>query len=140
MDKNMLLDFQNKAENLDKLREDYQNRKKEFDEVNKFLMEDIETARNILEEAQSEIKADAEDEYQKTKNKKLLGGIGIRLMTDLIYDDEKAFSWAKEHGLCLTLDKRGFEKVAKSTNIPFVEMTDRVVVTFPPKIEIKEGE
>jgi hypothetical protein len=42
----------------------------------------------------------------------------------LDYDGKAALSWAKEHLLCLSLDKKAFETLAKTDSRPeFVEVT-----------------
>lgn len=56
----------------------------------------------------------------EVEGKKSLPGVTIRITKRLIYEADKALAWAKEHGLFLALDRRGFETMAKSTDIDFV--------------------
>jgi len=72
--------------------------------------------------------------YQETGNKKI-GQIGIRIMQILDYSEEEAFNWAKEHGLCLNLDKKNFEKLAKTQDIEFVKISEKATATIPTKIK-----
>ncbi len=81
---------------------------------------------------------DAEEGYTKDGNKQRLGGLGIRIMTNLEYDADEAFKWAEEHSLCLKLDELAFKKVAKTQDIDFVTKSEKITVTFPKEIVIGE--
>ena len=65
----------------------------------------------------------------------------IRIMSQLEYDNGKAFSWAKEHNLALntTLNKKAFEKFVKAepTKFEFVTLVETPSATIPTKIEIE---
>ena len=65
-----------------------------------------------------------------TGDKKGIAGTEVKVFTKLDYKAEDAMAWAKESGLCLTLDAKAFEKVAKATPLPFV--TERA----EPKVTI----
>ncbi|MFA7164643.1 MAG: hypothetical protein WC124_02190 [Desulfoplanes sp.] len=59
--------------------------------------------------------------YAKDGNKKPAHGVGIRIVKRCEYDTEKAFQYAKLHGVCLKLDGKAFEALAmksKDTDIP----------------------
>jgi len=58
--------------------------------------------------------------YHETGNKTPLVGIGIRVMTRLSYEAKEAMAWALEHKLALKLDTSAFEKIAKTSSLPFV--------------------
>lgn len=75
--------------------------------------------------------------YEETGNKKI-GQIGIRIMQVLDYDEVVAFDWAKEHKLCLSLDKKNFEKLAKTQDMDFVEKSEKATATIPTKIVEEE--
>jgi len=47
-------------------------------------------------------------------------GVGIRETTVLKYKKERAYQWALEHRLCLSLNVKPFEKIAKDGDIDFV--------------------
>jgi len=138
--KEKLIQFQEEIDKFDKLREEWEEKKKVLEKENSTLLADITASSVDIDVARAAIKALAEDEYNLTKNKQLIGGLGIRIMTALKYDPEKALVWAKNHDMCLTLNKRDFDKIAKIQEIDFVSKIENVVVTFPPKIEFGDGE
>ena len=116
------------------INEDIQQKKKEFEEkyVDLFTRR-VEISANISK-LKEEITPLAIEEFNKTGNKKLIGGVGIREITKLIYEETKAFFWAKEHSIALipeSLDKRAFEKIAKTEKIGFVTINKNPIVTYP---------
>lgn len=138
MNREILRTFQTGSDKLNELRTKLTEKKVEFEEINKDLIENIRNEIENLDLIKSNIKEHAIEDYEKTGDKKLLGGIGIRVGTLLEYEIEKALAWAKEHSLCLTLDKREFEKIAKTQDIEFVKKGEKITVTFPKKIEIEQ--
>ena len=44
----------------------------------------------------------------------------IKIFGQLKYNETEALNWAMEKKICLMLDKKAFEKVADSLDIPFV--------------------
>lgn len=56
------------------------------------------------------------------KNRLVAPGVEVKLFTVTSYDPQQALEWAKTHGLCLALDKRAFDTLAKadSTRPEFV--------------------
>jgi len=121
---------QNK-DSLNKLRES-------FEEDNKELIEKIKSLSDIRHIIEEDIRSNAIDNFKVTGEKKLLGGIGIRVKMIYDYDKEEAFKWAKEHQLCLSLDTKVFESIAKTQNIDFVKQEEKVTVTFPSKLILEE--
>ena len=85
-----------------------------------------------------EVEVEAITEFNKTQEKKLLGGIGIRATKVFTYDESEALTWAKKSGLCLTLDKKSFEKIASVQKLTMVTETIVPKVTFPKKIQLKD--
>jgi len=83
------------------------------------------------------LKIEAIDGYNQDGNKKRIGGIGIRIGTSILYEEELAFNWSKEHSLCLQLNKKEFEKIAKTQDIDFVKKEEKVTVTFPKEIKLE---
>ena len=116
-------------------REELRTKREKFDEENKELIERINKLNIEQEVDKARFKEQAIELFEKTKEKKLIGGLGIREGTDLIYDQEEAFSWAKEHSLALSLDKRRFEQLAKTESIDFVKKEPKITVTFPKEIK-----
>lgn len=77
-------------------------------------------AKVAREQAEEAMRSAALAEWEQTKDRKAIGGAEVKLYDVLDYPDADALAWAKESGLCLVLDKKAFEKVAKATPLPFV--------------------
>jgi len=60
------------------------------------------------------------------EDKKPHPAVSLGEYTVLDYDEAKAFDWAKETGLALELDVKGFEKIAKVSPPEFVEVKTEV--------------
>ncbi|MEW6170665.1 MAG: hypothetical protein AB1472_03825 [Candidatus Omnitrophota bacterium] len=136
--KELLLDYQTKIDEVERLKQEYNEKKRQFEEENENLILTLNSLQAGLEMKKGEIKVLAEADFKRTGVKKLLGGIGIREGVNLIYDTDRAFVWAKEHSLCLQLDTKAFEKIAKETDIDFVSRETKITVTFPAKLELGE--
>ena len=98
-----------------------------------------------LSNVETELRALGLADYAITREKKLLGGLGIRIMKKLEYEPGKAFNWAEKHGIGLALDKRAFESFAKSqendlkkAKLDFVEFKEEPITTIPKEIKIKD--
>ena len=81
-------------------------------------------------------------DYDITKEKKLTGGLGIKIMKKLEYEPDKAFNWAEKHGIGLELNKRAFESFVKSqekdlkkAKLDFVSIKEKATATIPKCIE-----
>ena len=93
---------------------------------------------------ETELRALALGDYAITREKKLTGGLGIRIMKKLEYEPNKAFNWAEVHGIGLMLDKRAFESFAKSqekdlkkAKLDFVIIKEEPSATIPKEIKIE---
>lgn len=137
-DKKDLVKLQEKMDELSGLKDTLKLKRDAFDEENKALLLEISLLDVDILKMQDVIREQAKAEYLITDNKKLLGGIGIRVISSLIYDKTDALKWAKEHSLCLSLDKRAFDKIAKSQDLDFVTKKEETTVTFPPKIKLED--
>ncbi|MEW6095262.1 MAG: hypothetical protein AB1567_01865 [bacterium] len=137
--KELLLEYQDNINEVEKLKQEYNEKKRQFEEENVELILALNSFQAGLEEKKQEIRVIAEEEFKITGQKKLLGGIGIREGINLVYDEVEAFNWAKEHSLCLQLNQKAFEKIAKETDIDFVSREVKITVTFPAKLELEEG-
>lgn len=109
--------------------------------------EDYETAMDIWKEDHAVLIADFEDakaEAERSYSTVALAAIAlgehlgtkkphplVSLISSVVlsYDEGMAFAWAKEHGMCLTLDKKAFEVLTKATGaatLPFVTITEEL--------------
>jgi hypothetical protein len=132
--------LQSKMIELEKTSENIKTKKTEFDKIiesevllKKNLELEIETVKKVIEE-------EALKEYKETKNKKLDGGIGIKVMNTLTYAKEDAFKWAKEHNLCLLFDDKSFETLASTQDLDFFTKSTNDKVTFPKVIKLENRE
>ena len=123
---------------LEEKRVELSKRQDKFNEENKTLFEYIHKIRDSIDRCKEVLIENAEVEYAKTGNKKLEFGIGIRVVKKLVYEPKEALKWAKDHSLCLCLDKRAFDSFAKSQEIDFVLKEEKVLVTFPKEIKLGE--
>ena len=111
----------------------------EFETLNKALIESIEVKKKTQEELKETLRIEAEEEFKETNQKKLLGGIGIRILSKLIYTESEAVKWAEENmpvAIKKVIDKKQFETFAKSSELDFVDKEEKVSVTFPKEITI----
>lgn len=116
----------------------YATKLKEFSENNSDLIDTISLKVDNITEIESEIKELAIKEYTKTGNKKLECGVGIRVRSRFIYEEEAALHWAQNHNLALKLDKKAFESIAKTQALLFVEQREIPTATIPMKIELRD--
>lgn len=138
LNKTNLKDYQMDLNGLEHLKEEWREKQAKLEYDNEDLLKRIEQLSNELGESKEQFKTLAVEEYAKTDSKQLIGGLGIRVSTDLTYTEDNAFRWAKEHDLCLQLNKREFEKVAKTQEIDFVIKGEKITVTFPKVIKFEE--
>lgn len=139
LNKSELKEFKKQTEKLNELKEEYLKKKAKFAEENSGLLGAIDEQTVSLVGMKENLSIAALDEFKETQNKQLLGGLGIRVGSNLIYEKERALGWAKEHGLCLALDDSAFKKIAKTQDIEFVQKEEKITVTFPKEIKL-EGE
>jgi len=139
MNKEKIQRYKDSKDSLETSKLIFQRKKDEFEKQNANIISEINEKTIRLEELKQQIKEDAEREYNETKEKYLLGCISIRVSKDVIYDEKTALGWAKEHKICLSLNKTAFKKIAKIQEPDFVEIKDKVTVCFPKEIIIENG-
>jgi len=136
--------YQIGQDDLELFRQDLKEKREAADK--KFFAENEELMDRITrlsEEQCSEkekIVTAAKQEYDTHQNKKLLGGLGIQIRKKVLYEEKDAMNWAKEHSMCLSLDKRSFEKIAKTQEMSFVQHEENILVTFPKNISFGDGD
>lgn len=125
------------------LKEQLNEKKKAFELENEELLKEIEVVSRGVCDIKEEIAHQALAEFTATENKKLLGGIGIRVRTILEYDESTAFSWARLHSVALSLNKKSFESLAITglkegiEDLGFVTKKEVPIVTFPKEIKLE---
>lgn len=118
------------------LLEKYNNLYAEFENKNKELLDKIERTKEEIFHTENSLRVFAIERYVKTQKKVFDGGVKIRIMEKVLYKEDEAFEWAKEHRLALSLDKKAFEKIAKTTPLLFVDYRKEPMATIPQKIEV----
>lgn len=134
-------DFKRSLEELKAVNSEYENykaalfeAKEEFNIKYSKLIESIKEKEQEITNKKVLIEAMAKDQFLKTGEKKLLGGIGIREKKMISYDLKKAEAFAKEKNMFMIFDSKSFEKAATSLNLDFVSESTVTQVTFPNEI------
>ena len=115
----------------------FTQKKMEFEKENLELMNLMASIASDIIGVELQIKESALIKYEENGEKKLMGGVGIRIMKRLEYEESKALSWAKDHNLALTLNKQVFDKIAKVDYIDFVKVSEVVTATIPKEINLE---
>jgi len=76
----------------------------------------------------------AVDAYGVDGNKKPAEGVGIRVMTKLVYDEAVALGWAMDKRMALKLDAKAFEKIAKASQLEFVTEEEAPIATIAKEL------
>ena len=114
------------AEAREKLAEIHSRRKEKQEELlsdleYQELIQAEEEQERIVEQCDSCVRDDALREFESTKNKHPFPWANIRVQTNLIYDDSEALEYCKEHlGAAISLNRKVFESVARSIDLPLV--------------------
>lgn len=133
INKENALQYKNIESNLNKEKELLRTKKALFEEENNFLTINIKILTEKLLSCKDNLEIEGYNEYMETKEKKLSFGLGVRISEDLLYNDREALEWAKEHSMCLKLDKTAFKKVAKVQDLDIVTRQEKITITFPMK-------
>lgn len=143
MKKENLVELKIASEYEAKLEEELKIKTDVFKADNKVLIDKIKEIEEKKAECRILIKNDAEAEFKLTGEKKLLGGISIRVTPKVTYSEVTAMDWAKENmpvAIKKVLDKKMFETFAKDekNTLDFVERINNVIVCFPSEIKLED--
>jgi len=133
--KELIEKLKEQREKLAAAKEKYNKATEKFREEQKETLDYIDSTNVVIGGLTTDIKAEAVEEYKKTGTTKFYGGVGIQNRKSLEYDDKKAFKWALEHKLALSLNKSAFNTIAKAGDIDFVEEVITTKATFPPELK-----
>ena len=97
--------------------------------------ENLEEARAQLAMAETVLRDAALQEFARTGNKAPAPGVGIRVLTKLVYDLRTAYDWALEHKVALELDVPIFEKLAKAAPPEFVQVKEEPQATIATDLD-----
>lgn len=128
-----------KQEKLAKLKDNLEIKRVEFEEANTELFEEIKLVSESCDETKAEVSEEAIEEFKSTGEKKLLGGIGIRVLSKISYSEQDAINWSETNmpiAVKKAIDKKQFERFAKDNDLVFVNKEEKISVTFPKEIII----
>ena len=108
-----------------------------WDAEHKNLLQSVAGSKDAVVEAEGLLREFTLEAYAETGDKTPAEGVGIREVTKLEYDTKTAYNWAIEHSMALNLDKRGFEKIAKVSDLDFVKTTTEPQATISQNLEIE---
>ena len=96
------------------------------------LIEAVNASRLLVARESEALRALALAAFEACGNKRPGPGVAIREVTKMDYDPIVALDWAKEHDLCLTLDRKNFEDLAKRrpADFAFVEYRNEPQATI----------
>ena len=101
---------------------------------NQPLLDTESSAKASCQEAEAFLRDLALDAYAETGDKAVAPGIGIRVLTLLDYDMQAALDWAMEHKIALQLDIPTFKKIAKTSSLPFVTISEEPQATIATEL------
>ena len=84
---------------------------------------------------ESQLREMAVKVFGETGDKQVAPGVGIRVRTVLNYESKDAMEWAVKHELALKLDPSAFEKIAKTSNLSFVTITEEPTATIAAELQ-----
>lgn len=131
-------ELKEKIEDFEAMKELKKDKDNLYATIMQSVVDAIKSKEYEIENLKDEINIDCLDEYKITKDKNMPGGLKIKSFKTLTYDIEKALEWAKEKGLFLLLDEKGFKKSAETLNLDFVEEGSEYKVTYPKVIKLEE--
>ncbi len=134
---NTVVEARAKATEAKKARHDAQVA---WEESNAILFQAEAVASGECASAEAKLKEEALKVYAEVGNKTVAPGVGIRLMTRLLYENKEAMDWAVKHELALKLDTSAFEKIAKTSNLPFVTITEEPIATIATELQAVDEE
>ena len=115
--------------------------KLKWEAENKAIIDDASQSVEDVAIEEAKLRALTVAIFKETGEKKPAPEVGIREVEKLIYDNNLAMYWAKEHSLALKLDSAAFENIVKASPADFasfVKIEKVPTATIATKIEIKQ--
>lgn len=84
---------------------------------------------------EAEIRDMAQDIHRRTGAKEIAPGVKVRTLTKVEYDMDTALAWARTSGVAVRLDTTAFERIARVSHLPFVNLREVPQVTIAADIE-----
>ena len=120
--KQLIMDLAEARNTEKELVETLKQRQVKFNRDNFEVIHGITNCRVDIQSLEESLRNQAIDEFKKTGDKSFFDKtVQIKEIKNLQYNYEDAEKWAIEHKIFLTLDKKNFEKYAKSNidTLPF---------------------
>lgn len=90
----------------------------EWEQEHAGLLKDLADNVLTLAEAEAKLRESTLTAYQETGEKQPAPGVSVKMFQTLDYDPQRAYRWACEHKIALSLDKKAFESFAKTSFTP----------------------
>jgi hypothetical protein len=116
------------------LQEDYNKQKALFDEQTAQLRNELKLASDDTLQSENDLRISAIDLW-KSDGEKRHSVVQVKIIKDILYKDDEAFLWAKEHHMALMLDKKAFEKIAKVSPMDFVTIEEHAVAAIDSNLD-----
>ena len=88
--------------------------------------------------AETALRAIVAAHYHATHEKKPAPGVEVKLRSNVHYNADEAFQWAKQAGVAILperLDVKAFEKIAKASRLPFCYEVVEPLVTIATDLD-----
>ena len=106
-----------------------------WEDYNKVILEEAAKQKEELTASEKALRELAVTTFVETGEKTVAPGIGIRVKQVLSYEPKEAMDWAVKHELALKLDSSAFEKIAKTSDLPFVIFTEEPTATIATELQ-----
>ena len=113
--------------------------KNEWEQQNSEMLATVSSTAAVVEIQEEILREPTLKAYNETGNKSPAVGVGIREVTKLTYDSKVAFEWGVDHKMAIKLDTSAFEKIAKASSLPFVQIHQEPQATIAGKLEIEDA-
>jgi hypothetical protein len=144
-----MIELKEKMKELKELRDKANTKKIQLDNAyenfNSMMADEVaeyDMLVDFIENKEKYIREAVIEDYRKDLEKHRDFGIEVKILKSIKYSEDNALKFAKDHGLFLQLDKKGFEKFAKENYakegdiIRIVDMIEEPKVYLPTKIEV----
>lgn len=144
-----MIELKEKMKELKELRDKANTKKIQLDNAyenfNSMMADEVaeyDMLVDFIENKEKYIREAVIEAYRTDLEKHREFGIEVKILKSIRYSEDNALKFAKDHGLFLQLDKKGFEKFAKENYakegdiIRIVDMIEEPKVYLPTKIEV----
>jgi len=131
-----VIELDSKRKKLETIEAEIKKKKEEFEASISSLIESKNSCSVAVEDLKEDISEECLTKFKADGTKKFYGGLAIRENKKYEYSNEEALAWAIKTEMCLSLDKKKFETMAKTGEIEFVTVATVPSTTFPKEIKV----